>query len=76
MATLMWEVQAAAGRLDELVSYVDAHADPAATIFRSAEPDPRVVLIDPTGRGLADVPAELIARPPHSWPFESVERRQ
>ncbi len=72
----MWEVRAAAGRLDELVSYVDAHAHPTATIFRSAEPDPRVVVLDPSGRGLAEVPADLIARPAHSWPFETVERHR
>ena len=39
------------GRLDDLVAYVDAHADPSALIFRAGEPDPRVVVIDPSGRG-------------------------
>lgn len=74
MATLMWEVRAAAGRLDDLVGYVDAHADPAALVFRSAEPDPRVVVIDPSGRGVDGVPDELVARPPHAWPFDPVPR--
>jgi hypothetical protein len=36
--------------------------------------DPRVVVIDPSGRGLPDVPDELIARPPHAWPFTPVAR--
>jgi hypothetical protein len=74
MTTLMWEVRAAEGRIDDLVDYVDARTDPTALIFRSAEPDPRVVVIDPTGRGVGDVPADLVARPPHVWPFELVQR--
>jgi hypothetical protein len=72
--TVMWEVRAAGGRAGELLSYVLANADPAAQVYRSAGPEPRVVVIDPTGRGLPDVPSELVARPPHSWPFELVER--
>jgi hypothetical protein len=72
--TLMWEVRAADGRLAELVAYVSAHADAAAQVFRSDDTDPRVVVIDPTGRGLPAVPAELIARPPHEWYFELVTR--
>jgi hypothetical protein len=71
---LMWEVRAAPGRLDELVAYVDAHADPSAQLYRADGPDPRVVLIDPAGRGVPDVPAELVARPPHAWSFEPVSR--
>ena len=74
MATLMWEVRAAPGRLDELVDYALEHADPAALIYRSSDPEPRVVVIDPSGRGLRDVPAELVARAPHAWPFEPVPR--
>jgi hypothetical protein len=79
----MWEVRAAEGRLDELVAYVAANADPAAQVYRAggaagaAGPggsDARVVVIDPTGTGLADVPAELVARPPHAWAFEEVPR--
>jgi hypothetical protein len=72
--TVMWEVRAADGRLAELVAYVNAQADPAAQVFRSEGADPRVVVIDPTDRGLPDVPAELIARPPHQWRFEAVTR--
>jgi hypothetical protein len=70
----MWEVRAAEGRLNELVAFVDAHTDPSALIFRSGEPDPRVVVIDPTGQGVVDVPFELVARAPHAWPFEPVAR--
>ena len=70
---LMWEVRAADGRLDELAEYADAHADPSAHIYRAGPPDPRLVLIDPSGRGL-DVPDELVARPPHRWRFDEVAR--
>jgi hypothetical protein len=70
MPTLMWEGRAAEGRLDELVVHVLTHADPAAQVYRSTDPEPRVVLIDPSGRGIEDVPADLVARPPHQWRFE------
>jgi hypothetical protein len=70
----MWEVRAATGRTDELVEHVRAHAPAGAQIFRSDGDDPRVVVIDPTGQGIADVPAELVARPAHSWRFEPVPR--
>jgi hypothetical protein len=72
--TLMWEVRAAEGRLDELVAFVDAHADPAAQVYRADGTDPRVVVIDPTERGVPDVPPELTARPPHQWRFVAVPR--
>ena len=71
---LMWEVRAAEGRLDDLVAFVAAAADPSAQVFRSDAPDPRVVVLDPSGHGLSDVPAELVARPPHAWTFEAVAR--
>ena len=71
---LMWEVRAAEGRLDELVDAVRSLADPSAEIYSSATPDERVVVIDPTGRGVANVPDELVARPPHEWIFTAVER--
>ncbi len=70
----MWEVRAAPGRADELVAFVLAAADPAAQVYRSAGPEPRVVVIDPTGRGIPDVPDGLVARPPHAWPFEEIAR--
>lgn len=72
--TLLWEVRASDGRLDELVAYVSAHADPSAQVLRSDGADPRVVVIDPTGCGVPGVPAELIARPPHEWSFSPVAR--
>jgi hypothetical protein len=70
--TLMWEAKAAGGRIDELVAWAHGHADPAAALYRSA--DERVVVIDPTGAGLPQAPAELVARPPHVWSFEPVPR--
>lgn len=72
--TVMWEVRAAEGRADELVAFVLAHADAAAQVYRSSAGEQRVVVIDPTGRGIADVPEDLVARPPHMWHFEPVPR--
>ncbi|HZC71876.1 MAG TPA: hypothetical protein VE442_14385 [Jatrophihabitans sp.] len=72
MRTLMWEARAAPGRDAELLAWALEHADPAADVYRGA--DGRVVVIDETGRGLPDAPAELLARPPHVWPFERVPR--
>jgi hypothetical protein len=72
LTVLMWEARAAAGRVDELVARVLAETDPAAEVYRSA--DDRVVVIDPTGHGLQEVPADLVARAPHVWAFERVER--
>jgi len=69
---LMWEVRAVPGRTDELVAFVRSHADPSAQVYRSDGDEPRVVVIDPTRRGVPDVPPDLIARPPHEWPFEPV----
>jgi hypothetical protein len=71
---VMWEVRAADGRLDELVAYVLAHADPSAQVYRAHGAEPRVVVIDPTGQGVPDLPPELSARPPHAWRFERVAR--
>ena len=68
----MWEARAAAGRIEELVAHAVAGTDAAAQIYRSA--DDRVVVIDVTGRGPGDVPAELMSRPPHVWMFDRVDR--
>jgi hypothetical protein len=68
----MWEARAADGRLDELVRYVRAHAAPEAQIYRGADGPPRVVVIDPAGTGISDVPPELVARPPQQWAFDPV----
>ena len=72
MSTVMWEAKAAPERSADLLAHVLAHAEPSAQIYRSR--DGRVVVIDPTGRGLDDVPPELLARPPHAWPFDAVQR--
>ena len=74
MTVLMWEVRAAPGRLAELIDAVRAAAEPQAQILSSADPDERVVVIDPSGRGVHGVPAELIARAPHEWTFDTVQR--
>ncbi len=74
MSVLMWEVRAAPGRLEELVAAVCARADPSAQVLRSSDPDERVVLIDPSGRGVSDLPEGLLARPAHEWTFDPVER--
>ena len=70
---LMWEVRAAEGRLDELVETVNRLADPSARLFRADTPEPRVVLIDPSDRGVT-VPDDLVARVPHAWHFTEVTR--
>lgn len=67
----MWEVRAAEGRLAELIAYATEHADPSAQVYEASKPD-RLVVIDPTLRGLPEVPADLIARPPHEWKFRTV----
>jgi hypothetical protein len=66
----MWEAKAATGRTDELVAWALEHAVPAAAVYRST--DGRVVVIDASATGLPDVPAELVTRPPHVWPFVQV----
>lgn len=71
----MWEVRVADGRLDELLAFVLAHADPGAQIYRAGGGDgseARIVVIDSSGAGLPEPPAELVARPPHAWPFTLV----
>jgi hypothetical protein len=69
----MWEVRAAEGRLDELVAYAIKNADPAAEIYAANDPA-RLVLIDPSGRGLPDVPAEFVGRTPNEWQFRKLAR--
>ncbi len=70
--TLMWEAKPATDRDDDLLAFALEHADPGAQVYRSA--DARVVVIDPTGRGLPEAPAELLARVPHVWRFERIQR--
>lgn len=70
--TRMWEVVAAPGRLDDLVAWVLAVTVEPARVYRSTED--RVVVIDPDGDSPPEPPAELVARPPHAWDFEPVDR--
>ena len=70
----MWEVRAAAGGSRSCWHHVLGQADPAAQVYRSSAGEPRVVVIDPTGRGIPDLPDGLAARAPHSWTFEPVPR--
>ncbi len=75
MPTVMWEIRAADGRLDELLDWALGRLDPTARVYRSNAGEPRMVVIDRTGqaaRQLADPPTELIARPGHSWEFSPV----
>jgi hypothetical protein len=68
----MWEAKAVAGREDELLAFALAHAPAGADVYRSA--DARVVVIDRSGAGLPEAPADLLARPVHQWRFEAVDR--
>ncbi len=71
----MWEARAADGREDELLAHVLETTAPEAQVFRSADAPPRIVVIDPTGRGVPAVAPQLLARPPHEWRFVAVDRR-
>jgi hypothetical protein len=71
VTTAMWEAKAAPGRVEDLVAFAVAHAAAGADVYRSAD---RVVVIDPSGAGLAEVPADLLAREPQCWPFDRVAR--
>jgi hypothetical protein len=75
MSTVMWEIRAAEGRLDELLDWALGRIDPSARVYRSNVGEARLVVIDATGQvagQLADPPVELIARPGHSWEFSPV----
>jgi hypothetical protein len=79
----MWEVRARPERLGELLSWVCDRALPevevlpphvSSEVYASTD---RVVVIsrwrsDPVA--LPDPPAQLVARPPHSWDFAPVDR--
>jgi hypothetical protein len=78
--TVMWEVRAVPARTADLVAWVHGSALPGllaqagcrqVDVYAAA--DERVVVIarfdGPAGR-LADPPAELLRRPPHSWSFQ------
>lgn len=70
--TVMWEAKAEPGQEEALLAFVLAEAPPSADVYRSR--DQRVVVIDPTGRGLPEPPAGLLARPAHVWRFDPVPR--
>lgn len=70
--TVMWEAKAAPGRDGDLLAWAASHAAADAAVYRSM--DARVVVIDETGVGLPEPPAELLARPPHVWRFVRVDR--
>ena len=67
----MWEARAAAGRLDELLAQVLSRAALEADVYTAED---RVVVIDPTGSGVAHVPDDLLARPAQAWTFDKVTR--
>ena len=69
---VMWEVRVAEGQVDELMTYLIERVDGGARVYRSADEPPRVVVIYPTGADVVEVPDELVARPPQSWPFVRV----
>jgi hypothetical protein len=70
--TVMWEAKAAPERAGDLLTWTLTAAPTGADVYRSA--DGRVVVIDRSGAGMPVPPADLLARPPHVWPFEPVDR--
>ncbi len=80
----MWEVRAHPESFDELLSWVCEHAVPEAEghplhvrseVYSST--DNRIVVISRWRRDaldLAEPPAHLLARKPHSWDFAPVDR--
>jgi hypothetical protein len=68
----MWEAKALPDRADDLLAWALEHAPLEARVYCS--PDARVVVIDDSGAGLPEAPAELLARPVHVWPFTRVPR--
>ena len=70
--TLMWEAKPVPDAAERLLAWALATAPAEAEVYRGG--DGRVVVIDPTGVGLPEAPADLLARPPHVWPFTRVPR--
>jgi hypothetical protein len=68
----MWEARAVPERAAELLAWALDAAPAGAAVYRSA--DARVVVIDDSGTGLPEPPAQWLARPVHVWPFERVPR--
>ncbi|QMU73768.1 hypothetical protein GXP74_12785 [Streptacidiphilus sp. P02-A3a] len=80
----MWEVRAAPGALPDLLAWVERQLanDPGpgpdndggrADVYVAADDRIVVILRSPAGAPrparLPEPPAELLARPPHQWPF-------
>jgi hypothetical protein len=80
----MWEAQARPEGFADLLAWVCDKALPdievlplhvASEVYSST--DHRIVVISKWRRGpvpLADPPAQLVTRPPHSWDFAPVDR--
>ena len=71
----MWEVRAADGQLEELLGWLVDRVPAGSQLYRSADGEQRVVVLDPTGTAatvLAEPPDALIARQPHAWDFIAV----
>jgi hypothetical protein len=73
-SVVMWEAKAAPGRFDALLAWtLDAVRTEAAQVYANRD-DCRVVVIATSALTLPEPPGDLVARPPHSWPFDVVER--
>ena len=78
--TLMWEVRAAPGRRDELVTWVHdivlpeifTLRGPVAADVYTGEDHVVVIVHSTVSPELPAPPPELIARPPEQWPFRHV----
>jgi len=79
MRVLMWEAR---GDAAGLLAWWRDQVGPGlpdgvgVELFRSADRVVALVRLSPgdeTRLRLPDPPAELVARPPHAWPFDSVE---
>ncbi len=63
----MWEAKAVPGQTDTLVQWLLDQAPAGAQVYRSSD---RVVLIAEAPALLDEPPADLVARPPHTWEFD------
>lgn len=76
MRVLMWEAK---GDADGLVAWWRAQAEPAlpqdasTELFRSADRVVALVRFRGETVSIPEPPQELCARPPYSWPFETVD---
>jgi len=78
MPTTMWEVRAADGQLEALITWVLIRVGAGTQVYRSVGGDPRLVVIDPSGCAtgtLADPPPDMVAGVPHAWDFEPVSNQ-